>query len=1344
MANALNIVGENHKEYVSNQITTRQRVLNQRREAISDNEAGYQYRDSSNLSYINSRTSYLRIASSVDVRESNVYKSVLTSEERVDDGGYELRKRLYGLTPEGTIVGGGLNSLGSTYNYLAANLILYGGTSKSRTDRMTSFTSFRWAIDTLGASSRAIDTTFLNEGSNNFYDLDVVSVDTSPHDPYNYGYGGSEFGLVPAPGIVSFVTSNVNKGELKISTIELRANNKRQFEWIEALYLRLGYTVFVEWGDSSYYKTDKENDDVKYITGVDAFNSLLRKFLWNDLEEPGNPTIGEYEQRIEDFWNGIYNSYNYREESETDYHNLNLFYKAIEKLREESEGNYDALLGRVRNFNWEFTTEGYYKITIELVSYGDIVESLKINNFTYSTDLDKFYPTQRSSVNSDLEAFIMTAADFYPFVTNTLDPSNTWYYSDSYKNYPSLKNPGEPIEQREVVDRLAGYTRPKREWGKVIAMQAHVDDSPYFNQSPPPQNATPEEYEEWKYENMHSNAKVYQYVRLKDILDFINERCLLYGSDNKKIVRIEVPDETLDENGNPKEQCIGYSNGYQVSADPTQLVVRSDLGFVKFLYTPSGSESTGAVTGSAYVNAFTGKYVSIDPTTNNGAEFFHAVDSNNERYCNILNIYYSTEYLFQQFPTGDSEGELYLYDFIENLLTTANRCLGGVNRFTCRLSEDNILQIYDESRPSATKNFIKNPESATLNLYGLKNYSKLTENPEDPNKPFKTLYTEGSFVRNFSISSQLDKSFSTLISVGAQANGFAVGEDATMFSKWNKGLHDRIVPSKLDWSGNYTSVREQRIKTYKDAVTKYYYFLEHYSTDWSVSQNLGDGIQILWCPSNYAANVKTQKDIFKWYSSIASMTSPESEVDYINPTIGFLPINLSIDMDGISGMRVFDKLTVQTDFLPPGYDDTLDFIIKTIEHRIGLDNRWITHLETFSVPKLKNKEQSPGYFSAETLAAALTAPLGLGFLAPSSVQQTNNNFGTSYFRIDETTLPLVQMLGTGNKYSLNPNDNSLDDLVKVVNDSAAPYFKKFFENILKDPKTKDGYVFQINSAYRPLGNNAKATPNARSSHMFGLAVDMAVYELGNNGSTRLYASNESISSTNYARRYQDLNIVENAKKEGIGWAGLRSGYFIGPNRDQRDNVHFAIDGMDARYVYYASGSDIISSTGGGWGGNAAEKNLLPDLNNYLKDHVDTTFLQNEYGPVGLSTNPSDYTWSKISSNVASRYTRLSDAQEEEAQIYYNRLNTKNYFRVEVLRTYYDANATDGIYWKDLPAGQFSLHFAPLYANLSISIDPSTFERDSDGKLTRNNYIPKYNFNSLFPTQINNPLGIPGL
>ncbi len=153
-----------------------------------------------------------------------------------------------------------------------------------------------------------------------------------------YGVGGTKFGYSPMPGITDMEFRCLNRGSIKKATLNIKAHNREQFDIIDVLYLRLGYTVFIEWGWNKYY---------------DSSGSL----------QPMEDTLIDSE-----WFNDKYDKSDYSE-----------WLPKIEKRREETGGNYDGAFGTISNFSWDFQKDGSYDIKVEIMSLGSIAESLKIN-----------------------------------------------------------------------------------------------------------------------------------------------------------------------------------------------------------------------------------------------------------------------------------------------------------------------------------------------------------------------------------------------------------------------------------------------------------------------------------------------------------------------------------------------------------------------------------------------------------------------------------------------------------------------------------------------------------------------------------------------------------------------------------------------------------------------------------------------------------------------------------------------------------------------------------------------------------------------------------------------------
>lgn len=1024
MAKAKNIVGVDHKSYVYDQIKTRQEVL---LDPQKDNNA---------LAWVNSKTSWIRMASGINISDEKILQQIDGETKEVSNNGKEFRLKLLGLED---YAGG---------NALAKDLTLFAGTSKSFTPK--------------------------DGGLNSVLRYGIITKDTAyPAMDSAYGLGGTEFGLKPLPGIIGFNTSNLNKGALRVSNISVKANNRKQFEYIEALYLRIGYTVFVEWGHTSYYTTNGSSRT--FNSGPTAEKTLMPEFLNASPKD--------------------------RDQSEGLISN---FYRRIEDYRKQTEGNYDAILGKVRNFNWSFNEDGSYTINVEIVSYGDIIESLSVNGLYASTKIE---PTKdATSPKSSLEAFFDIATGIQstnPNGDTTIYVNNAGYEGTSYfktnraasvKTYLSAKKSTE--SDLETAGKI-GYTRPKPAQGKVISGIAIFGG-----------DGSNTDGGSGKY-----GGRQIKYVRLGDILDFINDKCLLYDQEGKNIVKVDT-DES-------KEYIVGFSNGFSVSADPTKVMVRQSKN-IEF-----GDKTVGLI-------------VFRNKSPKAQLEQFHfPIDSNStDYYCRILNLYFATGYLTDILNRGENnnEGKVSLYDFLTEILETANKCLGGVNKFKIRLKDEQTLEIYDENRiPKYNELVDKDSKYNAFNLYGLQN-------------------NQGNFVRDISLKSELTKEFSTLVSVGAQSRGIIVGENATFFSKWNVGLVDRIVPKKLD-KDDYAEKALKKRQEVQAILDNYYEFVLAYNPQLLLGSTLSKSTvnplgkrynEIVAFPNfdlganigetNINKYIKAQRDFFQLVTSI----NTSENTDQVDTQVGFLPINLSLTIDGLSGIRIFDELKVNTKFLPKNYTETLDFIIKTVSHEIT-DNQWVTKLETFATPKTTNLKAPPVSIPKDAIKE-----IKKEFELPDKDPKA----GDSY--IKTTNQVLQDIVGDGKFYL-----KDLKNLLPAFNKSpdVQEGYLKFFKQLLEDPRTSTGYAFVLTTGYRPVGENARVYGfkgvNTKSSHIFGMAQDVVVYKQNKSGGTGEVVASKATDP--YKAVWQKLGIEDACKVSGITWGWQ----YQGPGGDC---VHFAFDG----------------------------------------------------------------------------------------------------------------------------------------------------------------------------------------
>jgi hypothetical protein len=133
------------------------------------------------------------------------------------------------------------------------------------------------------------------------------------------------------------------------------------------------------------------------------------------------------------------------------------------------------------------------------------------------------------------------------------------------------------------------------------------------------------------------------------------------------------------------------------------------------------------------------------------------------------------------------------------------------------------------------------------------------------------------------------------------------------------------------------------------------------------------------------------------------------EQKYASPTNGFIPISLGITLEGISGIKIYNYVKVNTEFLPSNYPDSLKFIIKGINHKISANN-WETSLETVVISNSNDKDGKP-FKSYSEIKKIVDDEIDKG---KNLLDQTkkNNESNTYKFVQEIITPPSTELLAT--------------------------------------------------------------------------------------------------------------------------------------------------------------------------------------------------------------------------------------------------------------------------------------------------------------------------------------------
>ena len=699
------------------------------------------------LQYLNSKTAFVRMASGVYINEA-----------RINEEEFRLENQNMAL---------------------ARNYVLSGGVSRVSDEKGTHPLIQR----STGDNPTKIDTGAYN-------------VHPQKND--------SNFPNQPMPGIESVDIQHQNRGSIVKATIRMKAHSPEQLQMIDILYLRLGYTVFLEWGNSLYLSR----------------NGVLITMPTTLIEDPK----GFFEESHMNF---------------TD------FQRKIEEKRTECHGNYDGMLAKVVNFSWEFKPDGTYDITLSLISTGDIIESLKINT---TPDKSSMEDVERGKLSANILSDSNVQTDNMLSVNLT-----TWRLYDS-ASANSIQPPisitigdGEKVKVGHIVKDDGTRSLYKLEMDIPFPSKSEAVNWLY-TQYPGKFTTNDEVFFASSIVESPTNKNVYQvYEKIfGDVLlsyqvtYTVSPGDSLYSDLYNPVIKIDHP--------NPQE---GGEN--QIS---------NNLGcYMKFEYLLDYIDTKLIPTTANRHNQMC--RISTAPTTRMHREPYQTsydprvciVDSNVEdigtkkyypelnawnnntdgSFAHTMGIYISFDTIQSAIDSNlDEKGNLSLFNFLKNICDELNKALGGVNSLE-PVIDDNIIYIIDGNYS------IVDNHDYTLELYG---YKGNTSN----------------FIRNVSIKTEITPSFATMATIGSTAGGYVKGTENTMFSKWNKGLIDRFkeeykTPANIDGS----ETKDQATKDYADQIYHLFGYAPFGYSHEGTSISLNDEL--------IEKNLATATEHFKYLSS---------------------------------------------------------------------------------------------------------------------------------------------------------------------------------------------------------------------------------------------------------------------------------------------------------------------------------------------------------------------------------------------------------------------------------------------------------------------------------------------
>ena len=324
-------------------------------------------------------------------------------------------------------------------------------------------------------------------------------------------------------------------------------------------------------------------------------------------------------------------------------------------------------------------------------------------------------------------------------------------------------------------------------------------------------------------------------------------------------------------------------------------------------------------------------------------------------YGYVMNIYFNMTWILTKIDElKDDKGKISLYSLLDALCKGYNESTGNFNKLEPIIdAEENIIRILDDvalpDRDAILKSSLLSgsfgdisTDNVVFDTYGYYYGTGL------PNTPYGAGVPHAGFINDLSFTTTVSPELATMITVGSTKQGYVKGQDATALSRMNNGLTDRFKKQITNSNEKPESPTKPPVPLetqYAAALKAFNYYLENLGTTTTSDIPNYDEKSV-----EDFKNTQTQLIEYQQASSTQAAQLANPTGSFASPNAGFLPFNLSLKMDGISGMKVYQKFLMDTDFLPTNYPGTLEFLIKGITHTIAGDE-WTTSIESMAIPK---------------------------------------------------------------------------------------------------------------------------------------------------------------------------------------------------------------------------------------------------------------------------------------------------------------------------------------------------------------------------------------------------------
>ena len=706
--------------------------------------------------------------------------------------------------------------------------------------------------------------------------------------------GGSDgYGAVPKPGIVDAnIRTKSAYGSLREAKVNFVCHNLRQLEILELLYMRPGYPVLAEWGWSPFI-----NNEGNVVNTFDSISD--NNWFWND---------GSNEM------------------------NQDFIQREIIKRKKSFNGNYDGFIGFVTNFSYTARPDGGFNCTTELISMGEVLASLKIPGIdfsTYDVDDDTEFKTQKiyqSSLGLLLKDIFYSTMDQAEITYNR-------YNKGGIKPLPGEEGLLDTISSDNIGDITQFYDYQIKSSIKRIqkpfrntSINDFIIKTNQIVVDPDQSRINSDSFNEFTNQIQFKEG----FIRWDGLASLINEYVIPIDEKGNKPFTIETtiapPDilSLLDTKSNPDpllycsyedlnkkimdvscdaKICILPHQFSQFENDEIQLSLKNRV--VSFYN--SGWDFKGIK------EAFTAE--STPDYTSNKENY--VIDSDDAKR-RIGGIYIGVSFLNEVFKsTFLNKKDASLGDFLKNIWDKINeQC--PMHNFVLRVDQEftNAVQVID--LPISTND-----------LKGLV-YEDLFE---------FNVHSNDTIVREFKFDTQIPDALKATIAINAQSGATADDLDSVTFAAFNRSIKSRLSSLNEKFSDNEAKnyknlykikkTKTERLIELKEIIDEYNRLFFNF-----LDKKEDDDLESIY------GNIKS---IIKEAQSL-ELYLEQSKSGYLkNQSI--IPINLTLTIDGISGIVIGNVFRVDPSRLPRAYRQRrVGFVALGEDQNITPGQDWTTNI----------------------------------------------------------------------------------------------------------------------------------------------------------------------------------------------------------------------------------------------------------------------------------------------------------------------------------------------------------------------------------------------------------------